>query len=57
MNRTILRAAAAMATAAAMTCGAATPALAQQAARVEARSAPGGVAVTCWPSRRRAWRF
>ncbi len=46
MNKTILRAAAAMATAAAITCGAAAPAQAQQAATVEARSAPGGVAVT-----------
>ncbi|MCZ4108013.1 hypothetical protein O3U67_07970 [Brevundimonas diminuta] len=46
MSKTILRAVAAMATAAAITCGAATPALAQQAATVEARSAPGGVAVT-----------
>lgn len=46
MSKTILRAAAAMATVVAMTCGVATPALAQQAAMVEARSAPGGVAVT-----------
>ena len=46
MNKTILRAVAAMATAAVMTCGAAAPALAQQAATIEARSAPGGVAVT-----------
>ena len=46
MNKTILRVAAAMATAAVMTCGAATPVLAQQAATIEARSAPGGVAVT-----------
>lgn len=46
MSKTILRAVAAMATAAAITCGAATPALAQQAATVEARSTPGGVAVT-----------
>lgn len=46
MSKTILRAAAAMATVVAMTCGVATPALAQQAALVEARSAPGGVAVT-----------
>ena len=46
MSKTILRAAAVMATVAAMTCGAAAPAQAQQAATVEARSAPGGVAVT-----------
>ena len=46
MSKMILRAAAAMATVAAMTCGAAAPAQAQQAATVEARSAPGGVAVT-----------
>jgi len=46
MSKTILCAAAAMATAAAMTCGAAAPALAQQAATIEARSAPGGVVVT-----------
>nr|WP_312294960.1 hypothetical protein [Brevundimonas diminuta] len=46
MSKTILRAAAAMATVAAMTCAAAAPAQAQQAATVEARSAPGGVAVT-----------
>ena len=46
MSKTILRAAAAMATVAAMACGAAAPAQAQQAATVEARSAPGGVVVT-----------
>ncbi|MBN9480357.1 MAG: hypothetical protein J0I52_08980 [Bordetella sp.] len=46
MNQTILRAAAAMATVAAMTCGLPAPALAQQSAAIEARSAPGGVAVT-----------
>nr|WP_312164195.1 hypothetical protein [Brevundimonas diminuta] len=58
MNKTILHAAAAMATAAVMTCGAAASALAQQAATVEARSTPGGVAVT-WrlaePTRRVAF--
>ena len=46
MNKTILRAAAAMATVVALTCGLPAPALAQQSAAVEARSAPGGVAVT-----------
>lgn len=46
MSKTILRAAAAMATAAVMMWGAAAPALARQAAVIEARSTPGGVAVT-----------
>ncbi|MHC3926150.1 hypothetical protein D1604_06420 [Brevundimonas sp. LPMIX5] len=45
MNKIILRTAAMMA-AAVMMCGAAKSALAQQAATVEARSTPGGVAVT-----------
>lgn len=46
MHRLMQHAAVAMTMATIMTCGVATSALAQQAARIEARSAPGGVAVT-----------